>query len=90
MKGKLNTFAIGEAIKETRLNLGMSQAALANRAKTKQSFISSLEMGRVRLTMEMIIKISKAMRVDAKRLLMSAAGVKKESDLITEMFKYFK
>lgn len=90
MKSKLNNFNIGQAIKEIRVNLGLSQVVLSNKMKIEQTHLSSIERGITRITMSTILKSAKALDVPTKKILILASGIKKDSELIEAMFEYFK
>jgi len=54
---KARAFIIGEMLKETRRSARMSQDELARRAKTKKSYISRLENGKVDIQVSTLFRI---------------------------------
>lgn len=57
-------FLIGQAIRERRLTLGLSQVELAARASMTQPALSRLEAGRVIPTIPLLERISAALDAD--------------------------
>jgi transcriptional regulator with XRE-family HTH domain len=54
---------IGKNIRTARLEKGWSQEKLATRAKMNSDYLSTLERGLVNVSVDKLIKISKALRV---------------------------
>lgn len=52
----------GELVRSRRLELGWSQARLAQAAGTGQALISRIEQGRVNPTVEMLTRLADAMQ----------------------------
>jgi DNA-binding XRE family transcriptional regulator len=59
---------LGRTVRQLRRALRLSQADLADRAETDQGFISELERGVANPTLDSILKIAKALRVDVVQL----------------------
>jgi transcriptional regulator with XRE-family HTH domain len=55
---------IGTRIKELRKNRGLSQEELAEKADTSPNYLSRMERGTENPTLEMLVKISRALRVE--------------------------
>lgn len=60
--------AIGRSVKELRQSLSLSQSDLAERSETNQRFVSQLERGVANPTLDTILRIAKALRVDVTEL----------------------
>jgi HTH-type transcriptional regulator/antitoxin HipB len=54
---KARAFIIGEMLKEARRSAKMSQDELARRAKTKKSYISRLENGKIDIQISTLFRI---------------------------------
>jgi len=59
---------IGLRIKEIRKNKGLTQEELAELAETSPNYLSRMERGTENPTLEMFIKISRALKVDIREL----------------------
>ena len=59
---------LGRKIRQLRLSLNMSQMELAEKAETDQAFISEMERGVANPTLDSILRIAKALRVDVAAL----------------------
>ncbi len=59
---------IGLRIKEIRKNKGLSQEELSELAETSSNYLSRMERGTENPTLEMLIKISRALKVDMREL----------------------
>lgn len=57
---------IGLRIKELRKNKGLSQEELAEKAETSPNYLSRMERGTENPTLEMLIKISRALGVEMR------------------------
>lgn len=57
---------IGLRIKELRKNKGLSQEELAEKAETSPNYLSRMERGTENPTIDMLIKISRAMDVEMR------------------------
>ena len=60
---------IGEEVNRLRRALGLTQAALASRAKVARASIANLESGRQKVPLEQLVKIAGALDVDYRALL---------------------
>ncbi|MBR0689867.1 helix-turn-helix transcriptional regulator [Bradyrhizobium manausense] len=60
--------AIGRSVKQLRLSLSLSQSDLAERSETNQRFVSQLERGVANPTLDTILRIARALRVDVAEL----------------------
>lgn len=56
--------SLGRKIRQLRLSLNMSQIELAEKAETDQAFISEMERGVANPTLDSILRIAKALRVN--------------------------
>jgi len=65
-------FAIARAIITARAAAGLTQAELARRMRTSQSYIARLESGRTLPTMRTFLRIAKATKTRPKFLLEAA------------------
>ncbi len=59
-----NCQSLGQRIKELRRARGWSQEELAERMESGAKYLSSLERGRENPTLEMLMKLAKALKVD--------------------------
>jgi transcriptional regulator with XRE-family HTH domain len=59
---------IGENIRTARTSKGWSQQKLAVRAKMNSDYLSTLERGLVNVSVDMLVKISKTLRVSFAEL----------------------
>jgi len=71
-KHKAAREALGAAIAERRLALGLSQEELAFRAEMHRSYLGDVECGKRNLSLKNILKICKALRLGASELFSSA------------------
>lgn len=60
--------ALGDAIREARKKLGLSQERLALEAGLDRTFISSIEAGRRNITFGSLLKVSQALGVKPAEL----------------------
>jgi transcriptional regulator with XRE-family HTH domain len=67
MKNPLLQF--GERVKKVRLELGLSQEDLAEQADLHRNYISQIECGRRNLSLLNILKIARALKVPASKLI---------------------
>jgi len=67
MKNPLLQF--GERVKKVRLELGLSQEDLAEEADLHRNYISQIECGRRNLSLLNILKIARALKVPASKLI---------------------
>ena len=59
----------GGKVREKRLELGLSQEELANRAKVHRTYIGMIERAEKNITLENIEKIAKALDIAVDKLL---------------------
>lgn len=59
----------GNKVREKRLELGLSQEELANRAKVHRTYIGMIERAEKNITLENIEKIAKALDIAVDKLL---------------------
>ncbi|MCG2694543.1 helix-turn-helix transcriptional regulator [Candidatus Parcubacteria bacterium] len=59
----------GNKVREKRLELGLSQEALATRAKVHRTYIGMIERAEKNITLENIEKIAKALDIKVNELL---------------------
>jgi len=55
---------LGQRIQEIRKNKGWSQEALSEKAETSQNYLSRIESGKENPTLDMLIKLSRALEVE--------------------------
>ena len=58
----------GERVREQRLRLGLSQEALAARAKVHRTYIGMIERAEKNITLTNIGKIAKALKITVERI----------------------
>jgi len=57
---------VGHRIKELRKELGLSQEALALKAEVDRTYVTDVENGRRNVSMEILEKLIKALRISVK------------------------
>jgi len=67
MKNPLLQF--GERVKKVRLDQGISQEDLAERAELHRNYVSQIECGRRNLSLLNILKLARALKVPASSLI---------------------
>ncbi len=67
-----NLEKIGVAIRKKRNDLGISQEDLAGNAEIDRSYLSGIENGRRRVSLEMYIKVVQAMGVEPWEIMKDA------------------
>ena len=67
MKSPLAQF--GERVKKVRLERGLSQEDLAEQAELHRNYVSQIECGRRNLSLLNILKIARALKVPASKLI---------------------
>ena len=67
MKNPLLQF--GERVKKVRLEQGLSQEDLAEQAELHRNYVSQIECGRRNLSLLNILKIARALKVPASKLI---------------------
>ena len=86
---KIDYNAIGNRIKERRLELGMSQEAVAEKAEMSTVHLGNIENAKTKLSVEMLIKLCYALDVTPDYLLVGSNRSidenyrKKFSDMLT-------
>lgn len=63
---------IGTAIRKKRNKLGLSQEDLAGHAEIDRSYLSGIENGHKRISLEMFLKVSRGMGVEPWEILKEA------------------
>ncbi|WP_078500307.1 helix-turn-helix domain-containing protein [Wenjunlia vitaminophila] len=61
--------AFGRRVREYRLSVGLSQEELAEAAGIHRTYVSSLERGQRNVSLDNIIALARALKVDAAHLL---------------------
>ncbi len=61
--------AFGENLRARRLQLGLTQAQLAELTGSRQHYISEIETGQVNLTLETMTTLCRALGLDVRTLL---------------------
>ena len=56
-------YKVGQRIKELRLELGISQEALGNKAGVDRTYVTDVENGRRNVSVEILDKLIKALEV---------------------------
>lgn len=69
-----STGEFGRRVKERRIELGLSQEALADRTDLHWSYLGQVERGQRNLTLHNILKVAEALEVDAGELLAGMKG----------------
>ena len=72
-KDKAAREALGAAIAERRLALGLSQEELAFRAEMHRSYLGDVECGKRNLSLKNILKICRALKLTAADLFKAAS-----------------
>jgi transcriptional regulator with XRE-family HTH domain len=67
MKNPLLQF--GERVKKVRLEQGLSQEDLAEQAELHRNYVSQIECGRRNLSLLNILKLARALKVPASKLI---------------------
>lgn len=78
-KQKAWLLAVGEAIQERRLSVGISQQELADMAGVHRTYVSDVERGARNLTVSSLVKVCKALNVQPSRLFRRAEESEKVS-----------
>lgn len=60
---------LGNRIRNRREELGLTQPELADKAKTSQPYISRLEKGKIRPSMQMLLNLSSALNMSIDEML---------------------
>jgi transcriptional regulator with XRE-family HTH domain len=64
----------GDTVRKLRLELGLSQEELAERADLHRTYIAGIERGGRNITLRSVEKIARALKVSISSLLAEAAG----------------
>jgi transcriptional regulator with XRE-family HTH domain len=59
----------GEAVRQRRLALGLSQEELAERAGLHRTYVGSVERGERNVSLENIVRLAAALKLNASQLL---------------------
>jgi transcriptional regulator with XRE-family HTH domain len=78
--------AIGKRIRELRLARGMTQEAVAEKAKTHTKCLGNIERGEVNLTVAMIERIAKALDVPVVEFFQGVDAPRPERDRVRRLF----
>jgi transcriptional regulator with XRE-family HTH domain len=70
--------AFGKVIRRQRERLGLSQEALANSAGIHRTYVSSIELGKVRVGLEVAKKVANALRIPLSKLIAEAEAPEKK------------
>jgi transcriptional regulator with XRE-family HTH domain len=69
--------AFGKAVRQRRERLGLSQEALANSAGIHRTYVSSIELGKVRVGLEVAKKVANGLRIPLSKLIAQAEASEK-------------
>lgn len=67
--------AFGHRLRELRLSAGLSQEELAEAASIHRTYVSSVERGQRNVSLDNIVALAQALKVDAAQLLEGIDGV---------------
>lgn len=76
---------VGTKVRQLRLDLGLSQQELADRANYERSRIGRLELGQTAITVDMLLILANALEVDIYSLLPVEVKLKTESTLQADL-----
>ncbi|HBI41665.1 MAG TPA: XRE family transcriptional regulator [Planctomycetales bacterium] len=65
-------------VRRQRERLGLSQEALANSAGIHRTYVSSIELGKVRVGLEVAKKVANALRIPLSKLIAEAEALGKK------------
>lgn len=68
----------GMVVRRQRERLGLSQEALANSAGIHRTYVSSIELGKVRVGLEVAKKVANALRIPLSKLIAEAEALGKK------------
>ena len=71
---------VGRAVREQRERLGLSQEAVARRAKMDRAYLSNLEGGSRNPSVEVVERLAKALDTTPGQLLDTAEGFRKKDE----------
>ena len=74
----MDTNRVGKRIQETRQRRGMTQSELAQKLSMTPKYISNLECGEKKPTLETFVAISNALQIDANTLLVDVLDTSDE------------
>jgi transcriptional regulator with XRE-family HTH domain len=66
--------AFGMVVRRQRERLGLSQEALANSAGIHRTYVSSIELGKVRVGLDVAKKVADGLGIPLKELIAEAEG----------------
>ncbi len=66
--------AFGKVVRRRRQRLGLSQEALANKAGIHRAYVSSIELGKVRVGLDVANKVANGLGVPLNELIAEALG----------------
>ena len=69
IKKKSDRQLFGANLRQQRQNAGLSQEALAHLADLDRTFVSSVERGMRNISLENIMKLSRALKIEAAELM---------------------
>lgn len=69
--------AFGNRVREYRLSAGLSQEQLGEAAGIHRTYVSSLERGQRNVSLDNIIALARALKVDAAQLLEDIDGLQR-------------
>ncbi len=71
---------VGRAVREQRERLGLSQEAVARRAKMDRAYLSNLENGSRNPSVDVVERLAKALDTTPGQLLDTAEGFRKKDE----------
>jgi transcriptional regulator with XRE-family HTH domain len=63
---------LGVVIKRTRVEIGLSQEELADKAELHRTYISDIESGRRNISMKLLCRVARALNLETWELLRQA------------------
>ena len=66
--------AFGKVVRRQREKLGLSQETLANKAGIHRTYVSSIELGKVRVGLDVAKKVANGLGILLKELIAEAEG----------------
>jgi transcriptional regulator with XRE-family HTH domain len=70
--------AFGMVVRRQRERLGLSQETLADRAGIHRTYVSSIELGKVRIGLDVAKKVADGLGISLKELIAEAEGHSKK------------
>ena len=74
---------LGNAIRDRRQLMGLSQAELGEQVEMARTSITSVEVGKQQLLVHQLLAISSALRIEPKELIQSVKGLPKSEPKLT-------